>query len=132
MKSWDASGYLPSGLTKLAEIPAPCTSPTNANANAGISNPGTEPRSGKPGAGNERGTSAMSRSWATSSKPNTATIAEVNTIASTMPNGPSLVRSSVTMRTMVAMPMSTVGQCNCSGLNIVSTARSTRFAPSDS
>jgi hypothetical protein len=54
-KSRDASGYVPSGLGKLAVMLAPCTRPTNASESAGVSSAGTSPSSGQVGLGNELG-----------------------------------------------------------------------------
>jgi hypothetical protein len=74
----------------------------------------------------------MSRNWATPSTLNSATAPEVVTMATTIPNGPSLVRSSPMISPIVATPISTVGQSHCPGLSTVSMARSTRLLPSDS
>ena len=130
-KSLDASVADPSGFGNPAEIPAPCTRPTNANDTAGTSTKTTSPSSGNVGAGNPLGSSARSR---TSAMPrskllNSAARAEPIAMAATIPNAPSRVCCSDTINTTVTMPTISVAMCMRFMWNNRSTARMTRFDP---
>ena len=87
--------------------------------------------SGSIGSGNDPGMSAMSLSVATS-HPRIGTAADVMMIATTRPRGPSFVRSSSRISTIVATPITRVGQWTLPMLKIRLNARATRFGPSAS
>jgi hypothetical protein len=127
-KSPEVSGNVPSGLGTVWLIAAPWTKPTNASEIAGSSSVGTSPSAGRTGRGRLAGMSAMSRSWRTASNsPTRSASAEVIATATRSPSERSRVRSSATISTIVATPISTVGQWRENGLNSVSIARVSRF-----
>ena len=129
-KSRDASGYCPSGFGKFAEMPAPCTRPTNASETAGSNRAGTRRSRGSSGVGRPSMATPRSASVATCSQSSRYAAAEVATTATTSPSDFSGVRSSSTINAMVATPTSSVRPSRRSGLITVLTALTTRLGPS--
>jgi len=129
MKSREASGVLPSGFVKFAEMPAPCTSPTKASDTAGMINAGTNRRSGSSGVGSEWGTMPRSPSVATPLQPAQNAAAEVTMTATTSPIAPRRVRSSSTISTIVTTPTNRVRPSSRPGWIRVLNARTSRLSP---
>jgi len=111
-------------------IAAPCTAPTKASESAGTIRAPTNDRSGNTGVGSAWGTSVRSRRISTAVRSSIEVSADVTAIATTMPSGSSLVRSSITISSIVRPPTITADVDQEPTLRAVSMARRIRLGPS--